>query len=139
MKEVSKPPFQSVYKAISFYLHNNPARQKFFNVCEPERAAHSNVADDFSGESPRDLWVAVLQSIRRTLTFHTSTERAVFARFYCDISNASFKSMDEICKDLCISRSSGYRALNDVLENLERELTRRRLLSDNNTGEIHED
>jgi hypothetical protein len=120
-------PFETVDQAIGFYLHNNPARQRFFNITEPD-IGRSNVADDFTGHSPRDLWALILQSIRRTLTFHTPQEGQVFTRFYLDIDEEHFVPMAQICAEAGVSKSKGYRMLADVLESLGREMRKRRLI-----------
>lgn len=120
--------FQTVSQAIVFYIRHNPARQKFFNPFEPEKCGKTAQNEDFSGISSKDLWAKVLHAIIHTLKFHGANSRAVFSRFYRDIDADDFESMDSICKDIGISSSTGYKYLNEIHEDLERELIRRGLM-----------
>lgn len=61
-------PFSTFGRAIAFYRFQNPARQKFTNIYEPDKGGYD---EDFSGEAGRLIFAAIANAIARILRVKT--------------------------------------------------------------------
>lgn len=59
-------PFRDLFQAISYFNDNNPCREVRKNPVEIEIKSKP-ILDDFTGESPKDIWASLLAGIRRVL------------------------------------------------------------------------
>lgn len=119
-------PFNSVGAALSFLNTNNPARQRFPNLLEPEFG--NCYHDDFSGHSPRDLWASVAAAVHGVLKDLPWESRRVWVLRNRGDSSGQL-SIDEIAKDVGRPIRAIYRILREVRDELESELFRRGLLN----------
>ena len=62
-----RTPFASYRQALTFVNEKNPARAIYKHRLEPETSKTTLIIDDFSGESPRDIFASVLQGIATVL------------------------------------------------------------------------
>lgn len=114
----------SVFHAIAYFNHKNPARSKALNLFEPERfigAVHH-------AESPNDIWACICLAITKTLKSVNDTEaRFAFEKYYLgDPVNAWSK--EEIAQLLETSVRQVNRKIRRIIDELEQELIRRNLL-----------
>lgn len=59
-------PFKHLFQAISYFNEHNPCRAVTKNPLETETKSKP-IIDDFTGESPKDIWASLLAGIRKTL------------------------------------------------------------------------
>ncbi len=119
-------PFRSVGHCLSFYNNANPARLKSINLLEAEGRSSPN-RDDFSGESPVDLYASVTLGIGRVLKCHCSDAVLAFGlRNFGDRQHQ--QSVEDIAKLLRRSTNAIYRYLNKIHDDLENEFARRELI-----------
>ena len=119
-------PFNSVGQALAFLNSQNPARQRFPNLLEPEFG--NCYHDDFSGQSPRDLWASVAAAVHQTLKdLPWESRRVWILRNRGDATGQL--SIEEIAVEAGRPIRQIYRILKEVREELESELFRRGLLN----------
>jgi hypothetical protein len=128
--------FKSVGQALHFLATNNPARQRFPNLLEPEFG--NCYDDDFSGRSPRDIWASVAAAVYSVLKDQGWESRRVWVlRNRGDSENQL--SVEEIALEMGRSKHQIYRILKEVREELESELFRRGLLDPQCMDSQHRD
>jgi hypothetical protein len=66
LEKVRKTPFSTRHEAINCFLHSNPARQKVFNPYEPE-ARGKPFYYEFEENHPERKWARILVCIRKVL------------------------------------------------------------------------
>lgn len=59
-------PFRTVHQAITYFINNNPARQRYINLLEPERDSAESVAHRMGG-APADIYAAMCLAINSAL------------------------------------------------------------------------
>lgn len=118
-------PFNSVGQALAFLNLNNPARQRFPNLLEPEFG--NTYHDDFSGDSPRDLWASVAAAVFNVLKDQPYESRLIWVTWHRNSKPASY-SLEDLALDSKKPIRQIYRILKEVREELESELFRRGLL-----------
>lgn len=119
-------PFKSVGSALRFLNTCNPARQRFPNLAEPE-FGHRPGGDDFSGESPRDLWASVAAAVDQTLKDQPREWRVAWVLRNRGDSQGHL-SVEEISDRLSLPIKVLYRILKTIADELEDELIARELL-----------
>lgn len=121
-----KTPFKSIGNALAFYNFKNPARHKCVNLLEIEGLS-TQYTRDFSGTSSRDLFAAVTWAIKKTLLLHTREQQAAFVlREFGD--SDSRLHVHDISKKLGRSKTTIYRWIANISDDLENELQRRELI-----------
>lgn len=120
-------PFPTVTAAIAYYRFNNPARQKAVNVLDQE-PREKNVSEDFSGESPRDIWASVCRAIEAVKKASAPKEWAAFYVWHLHEDLSLTMDKAEIAERLHVDRKQVSRYIADTRDELERELIRRGLL-----------
>ena len=120
-------PFNSVAQAIAFLNLNNPARQRFPNLLEPE-FGNNCYHEDFSGHSPRDLWASVAAGVFQVLKDQPYESRVIWITWHRLEKPAKY-SIEDLAKDAKKDVRKIYRILKEVREELESELFRRGLLN----------
>lgn len=122
----TKCPFKSVGHALSYYNLQNPARARYVNFFEIERFQKAP-AEDFSGESPRDIWAAIVLAIGRTVNGLDSDRYWAF--IWRNVGDrAQQLSVEEIAGRLGRSPRTIRRYLRETTDDLEDELIRRELV-----------
>lgn len=111
----------------------NPARQRFINILEPDRFPTPQ-AEDFTGNSPRDLWASVATAIAAILKDAHSKAYWSFCFWHlaereaCTRTGKDF-SKESIAKELGIKKHQVSKYIREVESDLARELVRRELLN----------
>lgn len=118
-------PFPSVFRAIAYFVYNNPARQKQLNIFETERT-QKRTGEEFSGDNSRDIWASVCCAIRDTLAEHPPHFRHCFEMYYLDAERRFSKEV--IADELNLPRDIVRKKINQILEDLETEMFHRRLI-----------
>lgn len=122
-------PFKSVGQALAFFNEKNPTRARPYNYAEPESGKRP-YSEDFSGESPADIWASVCHALKQTLEGHTPNEIYIFtARNIGD--RARHLSIEEIAEKVRFSPYKVRKILRQFLDELETELQRRELMPRN--------
>lgn len=119
-------PFNSVGQALAFLNLNNPARQRFPNLLEPEFG--NCYHDDFSGQSPRDLWASVAAGVFTVLKDQPYLSRLIWVKRNRGDSSGQL-AVEDIATEVGVTKNQVYRILKEVREELESELFRRGLLN----------
>lgn len=123
---VGTEPFKTVGQALSFLNENNPTRARPYNYAEPEAGKRPR-AEDFSGESPQDIWASILYAVDYTLRGRTANEIFIFtARNIGDRTN--HLSVEDIASRVRYSPYKVRKILRQIIDELETELKRRELL-----------
>lgn len=124
MESVHKP-FETVYKALWFFLLNNPARSKSLNLLEPD-TGYKSAAEQFAGQHSADRWASIACAIKITLASFPNDARKCFTLYYLDTS--SRHSKDSIAKVLNLPLSVVRKFLRQTISDLETELFHRELI-----------
>lgn len=119
---MSHPPFTTVFQALNYFIHSNPARQRELNILELDGGCKPNF-EQFSGGHPQDLWASVCKGIQRMLDNVRDAERVAFELYYLHKAPEHMGKQD-IAKELGLST----RVFNRMINNLEDELIRRDLV-----------
>lgn len=119
-------PFNTLGQALGFFNRNNPARAKPLNLFEPEGGTIP-LAQDLSGESPRDIWAALVLGIARTLKQQSNLEVDVWRMRNVGDTSRQY-AVEEISEKIGISAQKIYKILRRINEELEREFVRRELI-----------
>ena len=118
--------FYSLGELMSWYNTHNPARQRFFNLFEPESGSNS-YASDFSGDSESDIWASITWAIKRALRGRSYLEARSWA--LRNLNETAFQySIEEIACDLQKTPKKISRWIRQIDRDLERECIRRELL-----------
>lgn len=117
MESVRSIPFKSVYHALNYFLHTNPARPRFVYVLDDDKPEPTH------GEYPDDLWASICLAIKRVRSDLSFKEKAAFDLFYLQKAD-EFTTRKEIARQLGISP----RAFSRMFDELELELARRQLI-----------
>lgn len=120
-------PFKSVGFALAFYISKNPARAKYFNLLEPERGSRPS-AQDFTYESPLDLWVEVGKTVHKIMRGLPWEARKIFW-----LRNAGDRTKqwpkEDIARELGLPAYAVGKWLKTINEELESDLIRKGLIA----------
>lgn len=116
--------FKSPQKALSYYKHFNPARQKRVNVLERERQ-NKRIAAQFSGDHPADVWASIILAIKKTLKPYDFSHRYAFNE--CELREDR-RHPDDVAKELLCSPRAVMKMVRRVMDDLETELRQREVL-----------
>lgn len=126
-------PFETVIQAIRFYTLKKPTRQRFINILEPDRFPTPQ-AEDFTGESPRDIWASIATAI--AIILRAAHERAYWCFVFWHLAEREVRtkggldfSKEAIAKQLGIKKYQVSKYIREVEKDLARELVRRELLN----------
>jgi len=108
---------------ISYWLHSNPARQKFFNPWEPHTGSSSKGAEHFTGDHPHDKWASAAAAIDKI-----SKNFAPRCREAIEFYHRHRAPRDIIAKECSVSIRTVSRWLERFHEELSREAARRELI-----------
>lgn len=117
MESVRSVPFSSVYHALSYYLHTNPARQRYVDVLNTDRPEPKH------GEDPEDVWAVLCLAVQATKENLPYKEQIAFDLYYLNKARADL-SKQEIAEKVGISK----RAFVRMVEELEIQLVKRELI-----------
>lgn len=142
-------PFTKTIKIISWYQRNNPARQRFKNLLEPDNTtffeedsrdkdepdlietyAHNA---DFSGTSLNDIFAAITITLDKTLkSCPRAEERAFLYRYF----TPGVGDYAEIAQLIGCTRQTASTHCKKVEDRLTRRFCQRRLLNPNRLQEL---
>ena len=126
LENVSCAPFASIGQALSFYNNNNPARARYRNFYEPEHG-QKPAFEDFSGRSPSDIWASITLGITEVMAGLDHDRKWAF--LWRNIGDRTRQlSVEEIASRLGRSKSTVYRYLKELDNDLKDEFTRRNLI-----------
>lgn len=118
-------PFKTVGEALRFY-HQNPARARFPNIFELDRKSRAYYPD-FHPLHPERLWASIVNAINGVLCQHRNEARIGWA--ICHIGDrTTMLHPKDAAKRLGVKRSTFYRWLDRINNDLEDELVRRGLI-----------
>lgn len=119
--------FENVFQAVGFFSFCNPARARYLNIFEPERGSQP-VAEHFSGDHPHDTWASICKAIEKAINYTNSNyARDVFSLYFPSERDSGI-GREEIANKLHLPVDYVSRILNDLLQELERELVVRELI-----------
>jgi hypothetical protein len=119
---MSLPPFSTVFQALNYFLHANPARQKETCIIELDRGSKP-IYEQFSGKYPADIWASVCKGIQRILSEWSEPHRLAFELYYLHKAKEHI-GKKKIANKLNISQRSFRR----MIEDLEDEFAKRQLI-----------
>jgi DNA-binding transcriptional ArsR family regulator len=123
VERMHQPKFKSLGFALAFYISHNPARAKYKNLLEPEGGTKP-YSQDFSGDSPLDLWAEICRSIHKILKAETFQARKIFW-----LRNAGDRSghlsIEDIAKEMGMPPRFVARHLRDINDTIEDDLIRK--------------
>ena len=142
-------PFTKTIKVISWYQKNNPARQRYKNILEPDNTTFFEEENrdkdepdlietyahnpDFSGVSLNDIFAAITLILSKTLkSSPRDEERAFLYRYFSD----QFHSWEQIGKILGTSDKTAAFYTKKVEDRLTRRFCERKLLNPNRLREL---
>lgn len=120
LSSVDTCPFTDGASAINYYINNNPARLKSFNLLEPCGKLLTAARAPYSSS---DLWAAVVCAIEAAQKHSTKERRLAFYYYYIERT-----ALVDIATRLRTSRRTVRRWLNESLDDLETELYIRGLM-----------
>lgn len=126
LERVSK--FESLPKAIQFFLGSHPARQRFRNILEPEQGSN-HYFKDFAGQSPDERWSTIAYAIG--LVLKDKTHEKYWVWFWRNIAfndRAKQPHPHDLAKQFGRSRATIYRWLDEVDDELSQLLIKRGIL-----------
>lgn len=116
--------FNDVHQALAYYRFKNPARAKFVNVLEDDRGS-PNVAEQFSGEHPADIWASIVGAVVKVLKTERPLDRALFEAV--EMADERLH-VDEAAEELMIGKRYARKAIYRIKDEIERELMRREIV-----------
>lgn len=120
-------------QAISYYRFQNPARQKFVNITEPERYAR-DVSEQFSGKHPADVWASVQYAIKDVVSRDPEPlAMSIFALKFLGERDQQYYKTD-IAKILKINERHVAKVIGRLWDALDDELVRRELKDPDSDG-----
>lgn len=125
--------FSSVGQAISYYRFQNPARQKFVNITEPEVHVR-DVSEQFSGNHPSDIWASIQYAIRQVVNDDPEPlALSIFALKFLGERDQQYYKTD-IAKMLGLNERYVSKVIGRLWDALDDELVRRELKEPNSEG-----
>lgn len=125
--------FSSVGQAISYYRFQNPARQKFINLTEPDHHQR-NVAEQFSGDHPADIWASVRYAVRDVVEADPEPlAMSIFALKFLGERDQQYYKTD-IAKLLNLNERYVAKVIGRLWDALDDELVRRELKEPDSEG-----
>lgn len=131
MEESQNYPFELLGQALSYFNNNNPARQKFTNMFEPDFVGIPSSEQS----SSHDLWAAICLAIHETLRLYPYEAREIFKRRHLGDRTVQ-SSKEEIAKDLGLPLRAVRKWLEQIEDDLEAELVYRELLPPKDEEEV---
>ena len=123
--DLRQAPFTDLRAAIRFYLSNNPARQKFVNILEPDRIAAKN-ADEKAAAA--DIWAAIVRSLRNVEIACGGLPYYVFTACEIGFPEEGRQHPADVAKQVHLSERKIRRMINTCRAELEDELIARGLI-----------
>ena len=116
--------FDDVHQALAYYRYKNPARQQFKNILEQEKHT-ADIAEQFSGDHPADIWASVVGAIQYTLQSYRFEDRRLFELTELDDDRLH---IDDAAESLFLNKHTAKKRKYKILDELERELMRREIV-----------
>lgn len=133
MNSNSTRPFFSVGQAITYFRFNNPARQRYVNLTEPDRLS-SKGYEQFSGDHPADIWASVRYAISNVINQDPEPLAiSIFALKFLGERDQQFYKSD-IAKHLNLREKYVARVIGRLWDALDDELVRRELKEPESQG-----
>ena len=123
--DLRQAPFTDLRAAIRFYLNNNPARQKFVNILEPDRIAAENSEDKAASA---DLWAAVVRALLNVENCCGTWDFYVFTACEIGFPEAQRQHPADVAKQMHMSERKIRRMIRSCRAELEDELAARGLI-----------
>lgn len=128
VEDVYKPPFSTIGQALNRY-NLNPARAKYANFFEQERGQkpHYNELDQ---DHPDRVWARVVRGIQKVLSDYHANQRIAWCMVNLGDRTDDQKHPVEVAKRLGIHKSTVYRWLERIDDDMRDEFIQRRLIPD---------
>lgn len=123
---MSEPRFKSLGFALNYFISHNPARAKYRNILEPEGGSRPS-AQDFSGDSPNDVWADICRSIHKVMKCESLEVRRMFWLRNAGDRSAHL-SISEIAVKMGLDPKYVGKTLRRVGEDIENDLIRKGLV-----------
>lgn len=127
VEDVYKPPFSTIGQALNRY-NLNPARAKFCNIFEQERG-HTPHYSEFDQDHPDRVWARIVKGIEKVLGDYRPDQRQAWCMCNLGDKTDDQKHPIEVARRLHISKSTIFRWLKQINEDMEEEFYQRRLIS----------
>lgn len=115
--KVEEFPFASFHQVLGFYLFNNPARARYFNLLENDRSAPYKM-DWLDEGHPNYRWAIITQELEKTLRDYPHEQRQAFTDRYLRPAEHAL-AVEDIAKVLGRSERTIFYWLSKIRTDLE--------------------
>ena len=125
-ESIVETPFQKLSQVLSYINEHNPARAKYAARIEPE-AKSTRIIDDFTGDSPQDIFASAWAGVVTVLREQPYTRAAAWGRRNLGPRDTQL-AVEEIADRVGRSVKSVYRWLDRIDDEMQKEFERRELI-----------